>query len=144
MVREERSAGVVVFRADPAAPADRLFLLLDYGRYWDYPKGHVEKGEGDLAAALRELREETGIIDARLVPEFRRDITYFFRDRKKGLIRKTVVFFLAQTDATEIKLSDEHVGYTFLPFAEALARLGYPSAKGLLRAAQEHLTRESG
>ena len=31
------------------------FLLLDYGRYWDYPKGHVEKGEDDLAAGREEM-----------------------------------------------------------------------------------------
>jgi bis(5'-nucleosidyl)-tetraphosphatase len=141
MAREERSAGVVLFRADPDSPGGRVFLLLDYGRYWDYPKGHVEKGEDDLAAALRELEEETGITDAQLLPDFRHDITYFFRDRKKGLIRKTVTFFLASTESTTVKLSHEHVGYEFLPFNEALERLNYPNAKGILQAAQEHLTR---
>jgi bis(5'-nucleosidyl)-tetraphosphatase len=143
MAREERSAGVVLYRADPASPGGRVFLLLDYGRYWDYPKGHVEKGEDDLTAALRELHEETGITDARVVPDFHQDITYFFRDRKKGLIRKTVVFFLASTESSGVTLSHEHVGYAFVPFDEALARLSYPNAKGILQAAQDHLTRET-
>jgi 8-oxo-dGTP pyrophosphatase MutT (NUDIX family) len=141
MPREERSAGVVLFRADAASPGGRVFLLLDYGRYWDYPKGHVEKGEDDLTAALRELHEETGIDDAQVLPDFRHDITYFFRDRKRGLIRKTVTFFLASTESSEITLSHEHVGYAFLPFEEALARLNYPNAKGILQAAHDHLTR---
>lgn len=143
MAREERSAGVVLFRADGGVDGNpsRSFLLLDYGRYWDYAKGHVEAGEDDLTAALRELREETGIDDALLVGEFRHDITYFFRDRKKGLIRKTVTFFLASTESSNVTLSDEHVGYAFLPFDEAFARLSYPNAKGILQAAQDHLTR---
>jgi 8-oxo-dGTP pyrophosphatase MutT (NUDIX family) len=143
MAREERSAGVVLFRADPAVTGERVFLLLDYGRYWDYPKGHVEQGEDDLTAALRELREETGISDAHVLPDFRHDITYFFRDRKKGLIRKTVTFFLASTESTDVTLSDEHVGYVFLPFDEALARLNYPNAKATLQAAQDHLARSA-
>ena len=141
MAREERSAGVVVFRADPASPGGRVYLLLDYGRYWDYPKGHVEKGEDDLTAALRELAEETGITDAGIDPDFRHDITYFFRDRKKGLIRKTVTFFLASTRSADVTLSHEHVGYAYLPFDEGLARLNYPNAKATLQAAHEHLAR---
>ena len=146
MAREERSAGVVLFRADPApsgGDGGRVYLLLDYGRYWDYPKGHVEKGEDDLTAALRELKEETGIDDAQLVPDFRHEITYFFRDRKKGLIRKTVVFYLGVTRSAEVTLSHEHVGYAFLPFEEALARLSYPNAKGILQAAEEHLSHKT-
>jgi len=143
MAREERSAGVVLFRADPDSPGGRVFLLLDYGRYWDYAKGHVEPGEDDLTAALRELQEETGITDATVLPDFRHDITYFFRDRKKGLIRKTVTFFLASTSATDVTLSHEHVGYDFLPFDQALTRLNYPNAKATLQAAQDHLARSA-
>lgn len=143
MAREERSAGVVLFRADPHGDQERVYLLLDYGRYWDYPKGHVEKGEDDLTAALRELREETALTDAHVMPDFRHDITYFFRDRKKGLIRKTVTFFLAFTKSFDVTLSHEHVGHAFLPFDEALARLSYPNAKGILQAAHDHLTRSS-
>ena len=67
------------------------------------------------------------------------DITYFFRDRKKGLIRKTVAFFLAETGSSEVALSEEHVGYAFLPYDEALERLNYANAKGILKAAHEHL-----
>ena len=54
------SAGVVVVR-----PADEgwRFLLLRAFNHWDFPKGMVEAGEEPLAAAIREVREESTIDD---------------------------------------------------------------------------------
>ena len=135
----ERSAGVVVFREDPHVPGGRSFLLLDYGRFWDYPKGHLKKGEDDESAAVRELAEETGIRDALLIDGFRVSMTYFFRHPRRGLTRKQVVFFLARTQRKRAKISHEHVGYALLPFAKALERLTYPSAKTVLRQAEAFL-----
>jgi 8-oxo-dGTP pyrophosphatase MutT (NUDIX family) len=54
------SAGVVVVRPGPTG---WLFLLLRAYRNWDFPKGVVEPGEDPLAAARREVREETLIKD---------------------------------------------------------------------------------
>ncbi len=135
-MRAERSAGVVVFREDAAG---RLFLLLDYGSHWDYPKGHVEDGETDRDAALRELAEETGIRDVQLVEDFKKEIVYFFRSPKGRLVRKTVVFFLASTTVREVLLSHEHVGYAWLTAEEAGQRLTYPTARDVFHAALSFL-----
>ncbi len=142
MARKERSAGVVIYRIDPRLGAP-LFLLLDYGRHWDYAKGHLHKGEDDLAAALRELREETGITDARIVPGFSHLIAYAFRHTRHGLVRKTVIFFLAETHADQVILSDEHVGFAFLPFEEAMRRLTFENAREVLQRAWDHLRHQS-
>lgn len=58
-----RSAGIVPVRLEAG---ERRYLLLRAFRYWDFPKGEVEPGEEPLAAALRELAEETGITDIEL------------------------------------------------------------------------------
>jgi len=58
------SAGVVVVRR---APAGWLFLMLRAYRNWDFPKGVVDAGEPPLAAALREVKEETLIDDVQWV-----------------------------------------------------------------------------
>ncbi len=55
------SAGVAVSRRD--ASAGWLFLLLRVYRSWDFPKGMVERDEDPFAAAVREVREESTIVD---------------------------------------------------------------------------------
>ena len=54
------SAGIVPVRMIDALPN---VLLLRVYRYWDFPKGEVEVGEEPLASAVRELEEETGLVD---------------------------------------------------------------------------------
>ena len=137
MPTEERSAGVVVYRRDPGG---RAYLLLDYGKYWDFPKGHVEPGEDDRAAAVRELEEETGLAPktVKLIDDFGREIQYFFRARGR-LVRKEVIFFLAETTATKITVSHEHVGGEFLPYEQALKRLKFANARDVLKQAERFL-----
>ena len=133
----ERSAGLLLFHDAPGEP--RRFLLLDYGKHWDYPKGHVEPGEDDVTAAHRELQEETGITRADILDGFSREMVYVFRGRRGNLIKKTVVFFVAKTDMTDVTISHEHVGFAWLTADDALARLTYPNARALLEAAVEFL-----
>ena len=142
MARNERSAGFIVYHAPDHPGGSPQYLLLDYARHWDFPKGHVDPNEEDLAAALRELREETGVggSHVRVAPGFRHEITYFFRDRRKGLVCKTVIFFLAEVSTLEVTLSHEHVAFEFLPFDDAVRRVTYANAKQVLRLAHAHLT----
>src|SRR5688500_9065971 len=142
MAREERSAGFLIFHRRARDDAVR-YLLLDYGRHWDFAKGHVDPGETDIEAAIRELREETGIRDLVPVPDFEREIVYFFRSARHGLIRKTVVFFLAEVTKPDVILREEHVGYDFLPIEPAVKRATFAAAKELLRAADARLTEAS-
>jgi 8-oxo-dGTP pyrophosphatase MutT (NUDIX family) len=141
MPTSERSAGVVVFRRDPAG---RAYLLLDYGKYWDFPKGHIEAGEDDRAAAVRELHEETGLSpdSVQLIDGFAREIQYFFRARGM-LVRKEVILFLAMTTATEVTVSHEHVAGEFIPYEQALKRLKFANARDVLKQAEQFLAREA-
>ena len=138
--KRERSAGVLVYRQEAGLT---LFLLLDYGRYWDFAKGHLEKGEDDTAAALRELGEETGINDVTLHPTFSREITYFFR-KGKVLIHKSVNFFLGEVTDEAVTISHEHKGYTWAPADEALRLVAHDNARAVLSAACAELDIDAG
>ena len=140
-VRHEFSAGFVLFRNTAEGPR---FLLLDYGKHWDYAKGHLEHGESAWQAAVRELREETGIRHVDRIGRFQRDMHYAFRSASKGPITKTVTYFLGRTRAEAVKVSDEHEGYAWLPYEQALARLTYDNAREMLRAAWEAMEKGNG
>ncbi|MEV0148601.1 MULTISPECIES: NUDIX hydrolase [unclassified Nonomuraea] len=75
-----RAAGAVVWRGDAAAPE---VALIHRPRYddWTYPKGKLKAGEHPVAAALREVREETGLTVAlgRALPP----VHYPYKDRLK-------------------------------------------------------------
>jgi len=96
---------------------------------------------------LRELQEETGITKAKFVEGFRQAINYFYR-REARTVYKEVVFFLIESEESRVRLSYEHVGYEWLNYEKAMARLTFTNAKKVLEKAEEFLkkreTKSSG
>ena len=103
--------------------------------HWDFPKGAVEKGETEEQAAIREIFEESGLHVQVFVPNFRKEIEYHYR-RQDGLAHKRVIFFLAKSDISKVKISFEHSGYDWLAYEQALRRLTFENAKNVLREAE--------
>lgn len=135
MPKHRYAAGLVLYRTDSAGT--RLYLLIQHSAgYWELPKGHIESGESWQQTALRELQEETGIKDAKLISGFARQIEYLYRDGKHRLIHKTVHFGLACTNSKMVHLSDEHVGCAFLDYPAALLRLTHAGTRAVLRDAE--------
>ncbi len=135
----EISAGIVVFRRTPEGP--KFLILYHGGTYWNFPKGHLEGEERDMAAALRETKEEAGLgsRELRVVPNFKAYERFSFR-RGNQSIFKIVIFYLAETRAREIKISDEHQGYGWFTYREANKILGkYRDSQKVLRQAFEFL-----
>jgi len=48
---------------------DKNILMIYKNKVWDLPKGKLEKGESALSAAIREVKEETGINHVNIVSE---------------------------------------------------------------------------
>ncbi|MEK6661368.1 MAG: NUDIX domain-containing protein, partial [candidate division NC10 bacterium] len=86
----------------------------------------------------RELHEETGISEIHLLDGYKQTLRYFFRQKGIGIF-KVVIFFLAETAQSEVTLSAEHVGFDWLPYDAALARLTFKNSRDLLVKANEHL-----
>jgi 8-oxo-dGTP pyrophosphatase MutT (NUDIX family) len=133
----EKSCGAVVFKRD----GEVQYLLLHYeAGHWDYVKGQVEPHETEKDTVTRELEEETGIVNARFIEGFREEISYFYR-RGGKTVYKEVIFFLIESKDSRVKLSYEHVGYEWLSYEKAMAKLTFANAKKVLAKAHEFLRR---
>ena len=135
----ETSAGGVVFRvADGSEP---LFLLIrDSYRNWGFPKGHLEPDELPEAAALREVREETGLDGLELRGEIE-TIDWYFRFRGK-LIHKVCHFFLMETTSTATcpQKAEGITACRWMPITQAMKTISYANARVVLERASEMVT----
>jgi len=135
-MKKETSAGIILYYEKYD---DIQFLLLKYpGGHWDFVKGKMEKFEESKETAIRETKEETGIIDVEFVDGFDEDISYTFFVNKEE-INKKVIFYLGKTKSTEIVISHEHLDFVWLNFKDAIERTTYRNAKTILTKANNLL-----
>jgi bis(5'-nucleosidyl)-tetraphosphatase len=90
-----RAAGVVVVRSTPAG---WRYLLLRVFRNWDFPKGLIEPDETPLAAALREVREETSLGDLAM------SWGEVFAETAPYARGKIARYYLAESSAGDVRL----------------------------------------
>ena len=135
----ERSAGGIVFRRRGRS-LEFLVLRNPHG-YWGFPKGHLNDGEAEEAAAIREVMEETGLRSLRVMPNFKYRIRYRLKLGDGSFSTKEVSFYLMECleGCNRIVISEEHVGYEWLTFPEAYRRVSYENARGALAAAYTRL-----
>lgn len=144
----ERSAGMILFRNTPRG---RRYLVIRSSRgasiiaekkrikeFWDLPKGILEKGEKGIDAARREVKEEVGIANLEITPNFKETVRYFTWREGKSIL-KFAALFLAEAKTDKIKLSWEHDKYEWLPHGEACERISLPQMREALKAAEEFL-----
>ncbi|GAA4561315.1 NUDIX hydrolase [Planotetraspora kaengkrachanensis] len=123
-----RAAGAVVWRGDEADPEVALVHRPKYDD-WSFPKGKLKPGEHVIVAALREVREETGldVVFGRPLPP-----SHYLKDGRL----KRVDYWAARVVgvAEEFPYGDEVDEVVWLPLDEARRRLTYEWDAGLLRA----------
>ena len=117
----------------------RSILLLQYPQgHWSFPKGHVEIGEDHHSTARRELLEETGIKEIRIIPSWTERTEYSY-SRKGSVNRKQVYWYLAITDEFQVKLSHEHTNFLWLDLESAIDQLTFEQEKIVLSNARKAL-----
>lgn len=131
-VRIELSAGGVIQRQTAGGAIQVLLIKDSYGN-WGFPKGHVEAGETNQDAALRECREETGLSRLEVADQLAMTDWYF---RASGaLVHKFCDYFLLVADPDEEVRPQVAEGIrecAWLDPMEAVTRVTYENARQLL------------
>ena len=95
---------------------------------WEVVHGSIESGETPAEAALRELREETGLAPERFYNLSRLEAFYRHRTDEVAFIPVFAAFMAGR----EVRLSAEHDAFAWLPFADAKPRLAWPRERRAL------------
>jgi len=138
-MREEFSYGIVVYSR---SGEEYKFLLLKRDEGWlDFPKGHIEKGEDGIKAALRETCEESSVClqPEDLVQDFNYKIDYFFTYKGTKILKHVGMFLAEIPFNTTIKVSNEHRGYIWINYREALQALRFGNQRNLIKYANEYI-----
>lgn len=132
----ELAAGAVVIHRESGEVC--ILFYRDEAR-WALPKGHVEPGESLEAAALREVREETGIAEVELRQEVA-EVHYRFYDPARRLnVHKTSVYFLAFTSERALRPEPLFEKAEWVDLSEAIRRVPFDTDREVLARASERL-----
>jgi 8-oxo-dGTP pyrophosphatase MutT (NUDIX family) len=123
-MKQFHSAGGVVIRK--ISGLWHVLLIRDQADKWTFPKGIINEHEQPLEAAIREIREEVGLTDLRMVNRCG-EISYIYN--RNGENRKTVSYFLFISGSNETPVCQTIEGIreaVFMLPEQALKLIGYP------------------
>ena len=128
------SAGGVVYKKENGK---NFWLLIQQkdSDHWQFPKGWIEKEETVAKAALREVKEETGV-KGRIIDKVDQVSWWFVQDGEK--IFKTVTFFLVEAEEETGNFDKKEIDkIDWLPYSEAWEQLSFKQSKQLLEKAKQ-------
>lgn len=123
-VVREPTAGGIVFRRNKQNQLE-ILLIQDAKNRWTIPKGHIEEGESAKQCAGREVGEETGLKELKVL-NWLGKINFRYR-RQHSLVLMTTEIFLVKAlgDTDDIQPEDWMNGIKWFSTAEALDKIEY-------------------
>lgn len=115
-----------------------ILMIFRLGR-WDFPKGKVEQGESIAEAAMREVKEETGLCDI-TIGEALPSTYHTYELFGESILKETHWFRMNATRQSLVPQTEEDIQQaTWVPFDEIAAKLdsSYASLKALWKSITE-------
>lgn len=125
-VVREVSSGGVVFRRNKSGQVE-ILMIRDSKDRWSLPKGQIKNEENLRQAAEREIKEETGLKDMRVL-NWLGKVDFRYR-RQSSLVLKTMHVYLVKAGVDSGNLEKENVAHitkvSWFPVNEALDKVEY-------------------
>jgi ADP-ribose pyrophosphatase YjhB (NUDIX family) len=125
VVREPTAGGIVYRPSEKRKGEVEILLIQDSKGRWTIPKGHIEEGEKASETAEREIREETGLQEMKIL-NWLGKINFRYR-RGNSLVLMTTEIYLVQALGNTGKVNPEKwmSSIAWLPANEALDKIEY-------------------
>ncbi len=134
----EISYGVIALHR--SSTVDQICLVYhQHTKFWGFPKGHPNENENPTECALRELKEETGLVVKKLDADVIFSERYMFvRDEKR--VNKRVSYFIGDVESTNLDVDGVEISEArWVTLKEASMILSYPEARRVLQEVMSHL-----
>jgi 8-oxo-dGTP pyrophosphatase MutT (NUDIX family) len=135
VIKKQISSGGVIFRTSEAGTEVAL-IKVKGKEAWGLPKGLIDKDEDPPAAALREVREESGL-QGNIVEKIGQISYWYFIDKDKIKVHKTVHFFLLRYVKGSTRDHDDEVDEAkWCLIDKAIETLSYRSEQQIMQKAK--------
>ncbi len=126
--------GVLVYKY---IKGERRYLFLKGKGHLDLPKGHIERGETSLEAAIRETFEETGM---RVSPDrYFKHRVYFWYVEGGDKVKTELTMYLAKaSNGAKVRVT-EHSGYVWLTYGQVTGSAVFKNERDLIIAADTYI-----
>ncbi len=139
MVKYEKSAGAVIFYKK-----ERIKFLLVKSTYWGFVKGNIEENEKPKQTMKREIQEEAGLKNIRIITGFKHIQKWFYKFEGE-LIRKESIYLLVEVsekEAKNTKISFEHTDFKWATYEDALELMKIKQNKEMLQEAYDFIKKD--